>query len=158
MTAATPIEIADAARERLTGIAAVGTRLGTPPKLYGVLDFAAAAASLTTPCLVVMALGEDVEEGLAPESTESIQRVRTTIATVMGLAARNDAGAKALAKPDGPLQELIREVRDGLVGWVPARRWQPLAIRRSRLVAIEGSRVWWQDDYTTRGRRAGPVS
>lgn len=123
-----------------------------PRNIYGALDLAGAAERLQTPCLVSVALGEDVDDDLTPEGTETVLRVRTRIGVVIGAAARNDPGGiKGAAEDDGPLGTLLRAARTRLVGWTPARRWEPLAVRRGRLLSLEGGRVFWQDEYTTFG-------
>lgn len=150
MSAPTPVDLAANVRARLEDAAWLATA-GTP-KVYGALDLAGAAERLQTPCLVSVALGEDVDDDLTPEGTETVQRVRTRIGVVVGAAARNDPGGiKAAAADDGPLGTLLRAARTRLVGWTPARHWEPLAVRRGRLLSLEGGRVFWQDEYSTFG-------
>ncbi|MXY18345.1 MAG: hypothetical protein F4187_03950 [Gemmatimonadetes bacterium] len=150
MSAPTPVDLAANVRARLEDAEWLETA-GTP-KVYGALDLAGAAERLQTPCLVSVALGEDVDDDLTPEGTETVLRVRTRIGVVIGAAARNDPGGiKGAAEDDGPLGTLLRAARTRLVGWTPARRWEPLAVRRGRLLSLEGGRVFWQDEYTTFG-------
>ncbi|MDE0662000.1 MAG: hypothetical protein OXI79_20405 [Gammaproteobacteria bacterium] len=150
MSAPTPVDLAANVRARLEDAAWLAT--AGSPKVYGALDLAGAAETLRVPCLVSVALGEDVDDDLTPEGSETVQRVRTRIGVVAGVAARNDPGGiKGAAEDDGPLGELLRAVRTRLVGWTPARRWEPLAVRRGRLLSLEGGRAFWQDEYTTFG-------
>ena len=150
MSAPTPVDLAANVRARLEDAEWLETA-GTP-KVYGALDLAGAAERLQTPCLVSVALGEDHDDDLTPEGTETVLRVRTRIGVVIGAAARNDPGGiKGAAEDDGPLGTLLRAARTRLVGWTPARRWEPLAVRRGRLLSLEGGRVFWQDEYTTFG-------
>lgn len=131
--------------------------LGATPRVYGALDLERDGRDgLRLPCLVAAPLGENLRDDLAPAGTETIQRVITSIAVIVGVPARNDpAGGKA-AEGDGRLDALVGATRAQLVGWAPARRFEPLTIRRSRLLALEGGRAFWQDEYTTYGWSARP--
>ena len=151
MPAPTPIELADNARARLA--AADWSALPTAPRVVGALEFSAEVADglRRTPCLAVLPLGDDVDPDLSPEATSTLQQVRTTIAVVIVAATRNDPGASKQAAAGGELGALQKAVRGHLVGWPPARHWDPLAVRRSRLLDLAGARVSWQEDYTTSG-------
>lgn len=150
MTAPTPVDLAANVRARLEDAAWLAT--AGAPKVYGALDLAGAAETLRMPCLVSVALGEDVADDLSPEGTETVQRVVTRLGVVVGVSARNDPGGiKGAAQDDGPLGTLLRAARTRLAGWAPARHWEPLAVRRGRLLSLEGGRVFWQDEYTTFG-------
>lgn len=154
MTTPTPITLAKHVRDQLydhrSDLQAAHRTL-SELKVYDALDLA--RPSLRLPALAAIPLGEDTDADLAPEGTDTVQRVFTTIGVVAAVPARNDPhGGKA----QDPLDDLVMAVRRLLVGWVPARRWDPLALRRSRLLALEEGRAWWQDDYNTYGwRRAG---
>ena len=158
MTSPTPITLAENVREylgapdQLAGLRAAHAKL-SGLKIYGALDLA--RPSIQLPALAAVPLGEDTDADLAPEATDSVQRVFTTIGVVAAVPARNDPlGSKAR----DPLDDLVMEVRRLLVGWVPARKWDPLALRRSRLLALEDGRAWWQDEYNTYGWRAASRS
>ena len=151
MTAPTPITLAEHVRAHLE--AHVEDLRADTPKLrvYGALDLA--RPNIQLPGLAAVPLGEDTDADLAPDSTETVQRVFSSIGVVVGVPAPNDPGG---ARARNPLDVLVRAARVLLVGWVPVRRWDPLALRRSRLLAIDGGRAWWQDDYITYGwRQAG---
>lgn len=177
MSAPTPITLAGNARGRLAGtdIEALASELGEtpraaawraawadlgdPPRVYGSMDLAGARESrdgLSLPCLLVAPLGESLRDDLAPGGSETIQRVVATLAVIAGVPARNDPRGRRAAEGDGRLDALVAASRAQLVGWVPARRWDPLAIRRSRLLALEGGRAFWQDEYTTFGWASRP--
>ena len=174
MTAPTPIELAGRVRERLIGtdidelVLELGAAdraaawrdgweaLGDPPRVHGALDLARDARDgLRLPCLAAAALGENLRDDLAPGGTETVQRVVTSIAVITAVAARNDPGGRKAAAGDGRLDALVAAVRARLVGWKPARRFEPLTVRRSRLLALEGGRAFWQDEYATRGWTSG---
>ena len=176
MIAPTPIALADAVRERLlaTDVAALASelgldadraaawsaawrRLGEPPRVRGALDLAREAQDgLKLPCLVSAALGEGLRDDLSPTGTGTIQRAATRLAVTVGVPARNDARGARAAVGDGALDALVSAVRARLVGWPPARRWDPLTVRSSRLLSLEGGRAWWQDEYETHGWSARP--
>ena len=177
MSAPTPVDLADNVRVRIAATASdleaeLDAELGKdgggsvarvaelrglvaiwePATVYGALDLAGAVDRLRPPCLVSVPLGEDVDDDLSPEGGETVQRVVTRLGVVVGVAARNDPGGiKGAAEDDGPLGELLRAARTRLVGWTPARHWEPLAVRRGRLLSLEGGRAFWQDEYTTYG-------
>ena len=175
MSAPTPIALADNTRTRLvaTNVHTLADELadadrarawrdqwvalGATPRVYGALDLERQGRDgLRLPCLVAAPLGENLRDDLAPAGTETIQRVITNLAVIVGVAARNDpAGGKA-AEGDGRLDALVAVTRAQLVGWSPARRFEPLTIRRSRLLALEGGRAFWQDEYTTYGWSTRP--
>lgn len=156
MSTPTPITLAENVRayldedDNVAQLRAANDRL-SKLRVYGALDLA--RPSLQLPALAAVPLGEDTDADLAPEATDSVQRVFTTIGVVVAVPARNDPlGSKAR----DPLDDLVTAMRRLLIGWVPARRWDPLALRRSRLLALEEGRAWWQDEYNTYGwRRAG---
>ena len=151
MTTPTPVTLAENVRAHLEAHVA-DLRADTPKlKVYGALDLA--RPSLQLPALATVPLGEDTDADLAPEGSDTVQRVFTTVAVVAAVPARNDpVGSRAR----DPLDVLVKAARALLVGWVPVRRWDPLALRRSRLLSLEEGRAWWQDEYQTYGwRRAG---
>ncbi|MXY18021.1 MAG: hypothetical protein F4Y57_13775 [Acidobacteria bacterium] len=129
-------------------------RAHTPQlRIYGALDLALPSVKL--PGLATVPLGEDTDPDLAPEGTETVQRVFTTIAVVAAIAAPNDPSGD---RARDPLDTLVTATRERLAGWVPARRWDPLALRRSRLLLLADGRVAWQDEYTTYGWRVASRS
>ena len=151
MTTPTPITLAENVREHLRDHLEE-LRAETPKlRVYGALELS--RPSIQLPALAAVPLGEDIDADLAPEGTDTVQRIFTTIGVVAAVPARNDPhGSKAR----DPLDELVMAVRRLLVGWVPARKWDPLALRRSRLLPLDQGRAWWQDEYNTYGwRRAG---
>ncbi|MCY4123518.1 MAG: hypothetical protein OXG72_21630 [Acidobacteria bacterium] len=145
----TPVELADNVRERLAS-----HDWGTlAPRVIGALEYSQELVDglRRLPCLAVLPLGDDIDPDLAPEGTATLQHVRTTIGVVIVVASRNDRGASKQAAGDSALRRLQTALRARLVGWPPARRWDPLAVRRSRLLDLSGARASWQEDYTTFG-------
>ena len=151
----TPITLAENARAHLEDhVVQLRTDAGMAGlKIYGALDLA--LPSIRLPGLATVPLGEDTDPDRAPDGTETVQRVFTTLGVVAAIPARNDPDG---SKARDPLDDLVQAARTLLIGWVPARRWDPLALRRSRLLLLQDGRVAWQDEYTTYGWRGASRS
>ena len=149
-------------------------------KVYGVLDLAVGKPKLRVPCVAVLPLQDELEEVVSPDPDVAVvQRMKTTVATVVGVPCPNDLGGTKGKAAD----ELVRHlapVRESLLGWPPggpfpidplgqdvdpptrpllrpAPGWhlmegrpEPLVWRRGRLVLMADGRAWWQDEYSTR--------
>ena len=160
-TPPTPITLADNVRKRLEerlpalrdGDEDLGIAGTARLKIFGALDLAQPA--MQVPALVAIGLGEDTDPDLAPEGSTTVQRVLSTVGVIAAVPARNDPTGR---KANDPLDALVVASRAVLVGWVPARRWAPLGLRRSRLLALEEGRAWWQDEYITSGWRGAARS
>ena len=169
-------DLSDLVRERLDGLNAdrpSGERLHVP----GVLDFAAARPRLRTPCAAALALDDRPGPPLRPDIDAGVaQRVRTTVAVVVGVSAPNDDGGSRGTAADA-LRVLVAETRDALLGWTPGGPlpdpfdgpsggplpdpsgdpppapsgglWRPLVLQRGRLLSVGEGRAWWQDEYVS---------
>ncbi len=123
-------------------------------RVYGALDFAGARETLRAPCVAALLLGEDAAENRAPGAGLSAQRLTATLGVVACVPARNDPGGRKAASRDRGADELatlVEATRRRLLGWTPRPQWEPLALRRGRLLALEDGRAWWQDEYETAG-------
>ena len=108
----TPLDLAACIRTRLAP-------LDSTLKIYGVLDFAAAKPSLRVPCVGVLPLDDRLIEALSPDPDEAVvQRMRSTVATVVGVAAPNDIGGTKHKAADR-LAVYLAVVRASLLGWPP---------------------------------------
>ena len=152
-------------------------------KVYGALDLTAAKPQLHVPCVVVLPLEDMLEEVLSPDPDEAVvQRMTSTVATVVGVGNQNDPGGWK-GKAADSLMSRLAGIRASLLGWPPggpfptyppttpphapaspARTWvmalgrpEPLVWRRGRLVLLAESKAWWQDEYSTRWVVAGDV-
>lgn len=101
-------------------------------------------------------LGRSAAALHAPSPTT--QRVEATLAVVCCVAARrqpemrqldDDAAPRREGDADDRMAALVAAVRGALVGWLPSPAWWPLELARGRLVAMEGGRAHWQDEYRT---------
>lgn len=118
-------------------------------RVYGALDLAQARPAIRAPGVVALPLADDAAASLASAPSPSVQRVQSTIAVVSVVPAPNDpGGSKGAGDALGRLYEAAREV---LRGFVPIDRWDGLALRRGRLLALENGRAWWQDEFITAG-------
>ena len=155
-------------------------------KVYGALDLTAAKPQLQVPCVVVLPLEDRLEEVLSSDPDEAVvQRMTSTVATVVGVASRNEPGGLKGRAADGLISRLAG-IRASLLGWPPGGpfptdppadrpadppgswpltqgRPEPLTWQRGRLVLMAEGKAWWQDEYSTRwvvasdlrGREAG---
>lgn len=154
--------------EALTAAAHGRVAAATRRRTYGVLDYAG-EAGLRPPYAAVLPLAEDARENLAPGAdpadgggfgpTVATQLVETTVAVVCCVGARRSPALRQLddaAAPsresdaDETLEALVGAVRAALLGWSPGAGWWPLELGRGRLLAMEGGRAHWQDDYRSR--------
>lgn len=163
-----PLDIAACVRERLAA-----RDLGL--RIYGALDLAAGKSKLRTPCVVVVPMADTRVEVASPDvDVEVVQRMRTTVAAVVGVGAANDLGGTKGRAADDLIAKLAL-VRESLLGWPPggpfpihpptdpphspaspASEWPlqqgrptPLLWDRGRLLTLEDGRAWWQDEYST---------
>ena len=166
-----PLDIAACIRDRLNG---------RGHKTYGALDLAAARPHLRVPCVVVVPVEDRLEGVVSPDPDVAVvQRMRSTVAVVLGAPASNDpGGAKGRAADE--LARTLARVREALLGWPPggpfpldplgrdvapptrpllqpATGWrlmegrpEPLCWERGRLLVLADGRAWWQDEYSTR--------
>ena len=142
-------------------------------KVYDALDLAQAKPQLQVPCVVVLPLEDRLEEMLSPDLDEAVvQRMTSTVATVVGVASRNDPGGLK-GRAANSLTSRLAGIRASLLGWppggpfpteppvdqpaAPAGTWamvrgrpEPLTWRRGRLVLMAEGKAWWQDEYSTR--------
>ena len=170
---------ADAPLAPLDIAACIAERLGAEhPQLqiYGVLDMARAKPALRAPCVAVLPLEDALVDVLSPDLDAAVvQRMKSTVATVVGVEAANDPGG-ARGRAAERLAALLVQVRRSLLGWAPdgpfptepptgpphsparpAGAWPlvrgrpgPLVWERGRLVMLGEGRAWWQDEYATR--------
>ena len=146
----TPLDLAASVGDRLRETPAGEWPESRLPRVWSLLSVAGEVLDQVPTrqsCVLALALGEDVDEELAPAATPAIARVHTQIAVIVGVPARH--GPRKAAEKSEDIAALVRTTRQRLTGWEPARHWQPLAIRRARLLSLEDGRAWWQDEYQT---------
>jgi len=121
-------------------------------RIHGALELASATPRTRLPALFAVPLGEDYRDDLLETGgTQTVQQVLTSVAVVSAVPARNDPGGRTASEGDGTLDALSAVCRARLIGWRPLRGWNPLAVRRSRLVDLADGRAFWQDEFTTSG-------
>ena len=149
-------------------------------KIYDVLDLAQGRPKLRVPCVAVLPIEDRLDEVLSPDLDEEVvQRMKSRVATVVGVPAPNDLGGTKGRAADELMRHLA-SVRASLLGWAPggpfpihppdlhenpaqpAAGWmlvrgrpEPLVWERGRLLLMEDGRAWWQDEYMTRWLVAG---
>ena len=73
--------------------------------------------------------------------------VTGTREVLLGWAPEGAFVGREVVRTDATVRALLGIDSDALAA--PASRWKPLVLRRGRLAGIDGSRAWWQDEYTT---------
>lgn len=114
----------------------------------GAADFAAAREGLkSVPAAFVLPLMDKAEESDTQDESIIIQHVKPRFGVLLVVSnVRDTQGANA---NDENLQPLRDAVLYSLLGWQPSAGYSPLQYGGGRMLALNGTDLWWQEDYLT---------
>ena len=116
-------------------------------EVKGALDFGAIKKNaIIFPAAFVFLAGDSGKDNnLAVGAFR--QEITSDLSVVLAVRAANDRTGE---KTSDELEELRSLVRAALVGWEPGSGFDPVALKRGRLLGFSNSVAFWEDTYRTR--------
>lgn len=113
-------------------------------EVCGALDFSAIKGSAVKfPAAFIFLQGDSASANNIAVGGHR-QKLTGEIAVVLVLKSANDRSGE---KASDELEELRSAVRAALVGWEPGNGFEPLSLKRGRLLGFSKGVAFWQDTY-----------
>ncbi len=128
----------DRLRERVDGLDA-----------HGAAEFGAIASDHRRDAMYVIPLGETAA---APASADEARQIgRARVGVVFGVSHARPRGGGAVTE----IEDARERAQRALIGWTPPGAWGPARLLSGRLLSMQETTLWWQDEYEVEVRIDG---